>query len=570
MAWQDLALVAVAALLVHGATLTQLLYTHDGWNDMLLGEEILAGEIVQHENILRIIPTLSFAVRAMFGPQMWAWHLPNLLFHALNAVLVLLLVRRVGGGRFAGWLSGILFAAAPLLAHPVEWVGGSYDLFATAGLLGASIAVIDGRLWRAVLFALLALLSKETGATVLGVAAMCSIAAGIGIRPRLKIFVVIGLLTVGVLGARAWQVSVTPEDALAGRSVEARPAAFLLNGPAGIGVAAAAPFTELVQLRDPAVAHPLGWVTLALFGVALAVRRRFVRQVLALLLAALAALLPVSLIAMNLPEMVENSRYLYASAAFAAPIWGLLIMGESAHRVGLGIGAVAAILALAGGVDRVLSSADVTDAAEPVADLVLALPPDSEVVVTTGFYDEPTARFLMSNWLRSQGIRARYVMRGTGHVFSRRPGVTHDASQAYFASEPRPFDPQTLGSKSVILLQDVSRQIATPTTFTSTPVGRWEDVSGTWTALAPPDSEDDPIEVTDGRVLHAERFLGPVATAEIAPDAAFDLPAGPLSAIELTVHVRSEARLRYATGYHERFLAVFLGEPEFSTALSAE
>ena len=159
--WILLALPGLIVALVHGPTLSNFLYTHDGWNDVQLGENILDGQLPLHENLLRIIPTLSFALRALFGLEMWAWHLPNVLLHMLNTYLVAWLTLQLSQRYRAAAVAAMLFASAPLLSHPVEWIGGGYDLFATAGVLLAVSGTLTKKHWLTVGGTLLALLSKE-------------------------------------------------------------------------------------------------------------------------------------------------------------------------------------------------------------------------------------------------------------------------------------------------------------------------------------------------------------------------------------------------------------------------
>jgi tetratricopeptide (TPR) repeat protein len=58
-------------------------------------------------------------------------HATNVLLHAVNAVLVLLVFRRLTGSLWAATLAAFLFAVHPLQAEVVAWVSGRKDLLAT-------------------------------------------------------------------------------------------------------------------------------------------------------------------------------------------------------------------------------------------------------------------------------------------------------------------------------------------------------------------------------------------------------------------------------------------------------
>lgn len=569
----ELAAAAGTGWALHAATLGNFLYTHDGWNDVLLGDLVLSGGLEWHENILRLLVTLSFGLRALADTAMWAWHLPNVLAHGVNAALVLVLALRMDVGRWAARAAAILFASAPLLCHPVEWIGGGYDLFATLGILGASVALLHRRPWLAAALGLIALTSKETGATVAGVGlALCLAAEGLpeGRRAWMnlaRLFAPLAGITAVILLVRVAQVQSAPVDAMAGRSVQVRPAAFAVAAPAAVGIAASAGLAEVVELRDPTTSATFGWVALGALLIGIGLRRREARLLGGLLAAGGVALVPVSLIAMDLQEMVDNARYLYLTAAVTAPILPALILGPGRAPHPAAMATVLALLGVSlwGGVERVSRSVAQDKAVAPVAREVLSMAPGGHVIVLTNLYDEATARFLMSQWLATRRrVRAEYVMRGTWIRYTRRGGGATDAAEAYFGPAPRPLTPAMVPPGASVLLQSPNEGTVERIRLPAGPGrGPFVEVAATWTALPPPDPEDDPIEISDGgRTLHASRFLGPVATAEVAALATLPLPAGDraISAIRLSLRVDTQARPRYGTGYHDRFGALFWGD----------
>jgi hypothetical protein len=558
---------ALGALVLHAATLTNFLYTHDGWNDVLLGERILAGGLPWTENVLRLTPNLTFGLRALVEPlsPLWmpVWHAPMLLGHALNAALVVVLSARLGMRTFQAVAAGLLLAFAPLLAHAVEWVGGTYDVLATLGVLGACLGVLDRRWWLVGLAGLLALTSKEGAFGVVGIAGLCVMAveglprgrpAMLALAKRLSLLVI---LTVLVGGFRLAQIQNAPSDAMAGRSVTFDALGLLTSGPTGIGLALSAPVSELVDL-DPRSAEAVGWGAAALLLMAAGLRRSW--PTLCLALAAGVALIPVSLIAMGAEEMVDNARYLYLSAAFLAPVIPLLLGDSVPARIILG-----GLVAVAGvhGADRVGRSLEVTNPAAVVAEQVLAQPAGSAVVVLTGLYDEPTARFLMSRWLRSRGVRARYVMRGTGVVYSRRAQGAEDAAQAYFGPGIERFDPQSVGSAHV-LLQRPEKATVEKVQLPARAAGGWVDVPVALTPAPPEDADDDVLRIEAGRRCFADRRIGPIGAATLRPRALQAVGPGPATGLELHVSAKTASRARYGAGYHDRWVAVFLGDEVLS------
>ena len=65
--WQGLLPVFILAAGVHALAASNFFYTHDGYSAFETGERILRGELWLHDNVLRLLPTLSFAPRAHFG-----------------------------------------------------------------------------------------------------------------------------------------------------------------------------------------------------------------------------------------------------------------------------------------------------------------------------------------------------------------------------------------------------------------------------------------------------------------------------------------------------------------------
>lgn len=562
--WWEMVPAVLAAAALHAITLTFHLYTHDCWNDVLLGELVLNGGLDWDENINRILVTLSFGPRAIFGPDPLAWHLPNVLVHTVNAALCVALAAHVGAGRAARIFAGLIMATAPLIAHPVEWVGGGYDLFSTLFSLSACLAFLRGGTWSCAVFVALAATSKEVGLIAPGLVVLMAVARdGLGdwVIWKARILKVLPSVVVVlvIFGLRVAQLKLSTSDSFAGRSVEPRPLQFLLSAPAAVGLASSAALTDLMGLLDPRNAIPWGYGSLIAVLVAIVARKAW--QLTAVLGAAALALVPVSLIGMDAAQMVENARYLYLSVALASPILPILIMQPQGARPWIALGAVLFGLSTWGGVEQLRRASKTTNAVAPVLEYVTAMEPGSRVWVLSNLYDEPTARFLMSRWLRARRqITAHYVMRGTWITYARRPSE-HDAALAYFGPTERPMRPSDVVEGDHVLLQFPANASLSQAVPVPTRAGPWEEVSGAWKAVDPPDPEDMPIWIQDGRTLNVERWLGPVASAEVLPAAELALPArqNALAGVRLTVRVESDARLRYGSGYHERFATLFWG-----------
>lgn len=146
----------------------------------------------------RPVATITWAVQyALHGRAPLAYHLGNVLLHALATALVVLLARRLlaaaaparaGPGALA---AGLLFALHPAHVEAVAPIVARADLLAAAGALAALLLALGprtpARLAGAFAALLAGMLSKETAAPVpllyALVAALLPAAAGLGARP---------------------------------------------------------------------------------------------------------------------------------------------------------------------------------------------------------------------------------------------------------------------------------------------------------------------------------------------------------------------------------------------------
>ena len=114
--------------------------------------------IVLHD-VTRPVVSLSYAIdRAFWGGDPWGFHVTSVLWHALNALLLLMLGRRLiedcaGGAasaleapvsQLAPFAAAAMFAVHPMLTEAVGYVGGRSEVLCTTFML---LAMLSGRRW---------------------------------------------------------------------------------------------------------------------------------------------------------------------------------------------------------------------------------------------------------------------------------------------------------------------------------------------------------------------------------------------------------------------------------------
>ncbi len=124
---------------------------------------------------IRPIIGLSYRLDGLlWGLDPTGYHLTNMAFHAVAAVLVLLIAREItGGSGLLGLLAGLLFALAPAHAEAVSWIAARVDVISVTFYLAAFYCFLllrtRGRPWLGGLSFLayaLALFSKEISVTL--------------------------------------------------------------------------------------------------------------------------------------------------------------------------------------------------------------------------------------------------------------------------------------------------------------------------------------------------------------------------------------------------------------------
>ncbi len=74
-----------------------------------------------------------------FGDWAGGYHLVNVGLHALNALLVLMLVPQVTKSSAAAWVAALLFAVHPIQVETVAWISSLKSLLAATGMLASLI-----------------------------------------------------------------------------------------------------------------------------------------------------------------------------------------------------------------------------------------------------------------------------------------------------------------------------------------------------------------------------------------------------------------------------------------------
>ena len=77
---------------------------------------------------LRPLPRLSFQLDELVwgASRLWGWHLTNVVWHAMNAVLVAVVARPLG--RFGAVTAAMVFGLHPLATETVSWISARPDL----------------------------------------------------------------------------------------------------------------------------------------------------------------------------------------------------------------------------------------------------------------------------------------------------------------------------------------------------------------------------------------------------------------------------------------------------------
>jgi len=114
---------------------------------------------------------------AVFGNQVWGWHLSTILAHILTTLLLYLLVLRLGVDRNVATLAALIFGLHPVHIEGVAWISGVTEPLLGVFLIASLLAYVRSRadvgnalIWNStsLLFFAFAMLEKETGVILPG------------------------------------------------------------------------------------------------------------------------------------------------------------------------------------------------------------------------------------------------------------------------------------------------------------------------------------------------------------------------------------------------------------------
>lgn len=217
------------------------------------GADVWAAVGLPFSSYYRPLMYTTFAFEtALAGPEPWIFRVTNALLHAANAVLLLLLLRRLGASEAAALVAGLLFAVHPMHAEVVAWPSARPELLVTlftllAGFVFAGSPAREGptggRFLAVGALTMLALLSKETGIVapvLIGLLGMQRAQGrpleriGAGVRAALPLVA----LVVVFVGLRSLAIRIAGTPPLVGENPALYP--FRTWGEAGLRIAAIA------------------------------------------------------------------------------------------------------------------------------------------------------------------------------------------------------------------------------------------------------------------------------------------------------------------------------------------
>jgi hypothetical protein len=162
----------------------------------------------------RPIPSLTHALdHALWGASPFAFHLTNMALHWLSALLLFVLLKRVGIPRAAAFLGALTLAVHPLAASSVGWISERTDTLADIFMLATLIVFLGPKgtqTVRVLGIALLALWSKETAVMLPVLAALFAWMALAKDEVRFRVVTLRALVGFVVLYVAVW-VSLFPE-----------------------------------------------------------------------------------------------------------------------------------------------------------------------------------------------------------------------------------------------------------------------------------------------------------------------------------------------------------------------
>ena len=119
-------------------------------------------------NYRPLLPVVYAVVYAVAGYKPVAYHLLNVLLHALNVLLISLLIRRLTASNFGALIAAAWWGLHPVHVEAVQNASGTDDLLLVTFAIASLLMVLNRRWVLSVVFFVLALLSKEAAIVVPG------------------------------------------------------------------------------------------------------------------------------------------------------------------------------------------------------------------------------------------------------------------------------------------------------------------------------------------------------------------------------------------------------------------
>ena len=119
------------------------------------------------QDVYRPVTTLSYAVDYLFCKlNTFGYHLVNVLFHSLNAILLCLFLYALFGDIWIAAFASLFFALHPVETEVVTWISGRSSLLCLFFYLSAFLLYIRGKILPSLALFAVSLLSKEMAVTL--------------------------------------------------------------------------------------------------------------------------------------------------------------------------------------------------------------------------------------------------------------------------------------------------------------------------------------------------------------------------------------------------------------------
>jgi tetratricopeptide (TPR) repeat protein len=164
-AWLPPLILALAAFAVYGASISNDFVFFDDDKAILYNTALQNpsfGKFFSGQNLGMYAPLSWIAYwigHGISGQEAWGYHLLGLLLHALNAVMVFVLLRRLSGRDWAAFFAALLFAVHPVQVEAVSWAAALSTVLFSSFYLGSLLAYLSWKKGGALSWLLVSLLA---------------------------------------------------------------------------------------------------------------------------------------------------------------------------------------------------------------------------------------------------------------------------------------------------------------------------------------------------------------------------------------------------------------------------